>query len=67
MAPYLPFDCPTRVTDRNGRSVSYATPIFGLLREMAGWIVQRLVAQSQPPDPDPADNKRQWEPPPYHF
>jgi|GEM_PF-6990166 len=67
MAPYLPFDCPTRVTDRNGCPVSYVTPISELLRETAGWIVQCLRTRSQPTDPDPDDNKRQWEPPPYHF
>jgi len=67
MAPYLPFDCPTRIKDRNGCSASYVMPMFGLIKETAGWIVRCLRAQFRPIAPDSADNERRWEPPPYHF
>lgn len=67
MAPYLPFDCPTRVTDRNGRSVSYATPVYGLLSDLVGWI--RLRFGAPPPSgqvPEDDENDR-WPPPPRPF
>ncbi|MBN9237993.1 hypothetical protein QV13_01305 [Mesorhizobium hungaricum] len=67
MAPYLPFDCPTRVTDRNGRSVSYATPVYGLLSDLMGWV--RLRFGAPPPrsgqGADEEDGK--WPPPPRPF
>jgi hypothetical protein len=66
MAPYLPFDCPSRVMDRNGRSVSYATPVSGLLNDLVGWI--RLRFGAPPPGQVPAEDEDDiWPPPPRPF
>lgn len=68
MAPHLPFDCPTRVTDRNGRVVPYTTPVYGLLSDLVGWIRLRFATPPPESGQDPADDENdKWPPPPRPF
>jgi len=67
MAPYLPFDCPTRVTDRSGRSVS-PDACRRMLMDLVGWIRQRFGAPPPPSRQNPVnDENSRWPPPPRPF